>query len=413
MHKTSPLQKPFPAMPPIEGVAFSYAHSGTHYDKNDLLLVRFSEQTVAAGVFTRSLTASAPVRWCQKQLRWQKRNKQPVAALMVNSGNSNAFTGQAGEEAIMTQAGHMAKLLDCEKEQIFIASTGVIGKPLPVADIVRHYPKMVNDLTQSHDWQEATIATQTTDTFSKGVCREIIIEGEKLCLNAIAKGSGMIEPNMATMLAWLFTDASISGEMLQHMLEKACDKSFNAITVDSDTSTSDTLMAFATNKASHKKIEAESDPNYKILQQAIEDILIELAQLVVRDGEGASKFIEINVKGAVSERSAKIIAKSIANSPLVKTAIAGEDANWGRVVMAAGKAGEPLDSDLLSVDFGGFSIVEKGQLQDDYNEDDVTKHLQGQNIIINVHLHLGQASATVWTCDLTHDYIDINADYRS
>ncbi len=413
MHKVSPLQKPFPSMPIIKGVKFSFAHSGTRYAKNDLLLVHFSPQTVAAGVFTRSLTASAPVKWCQKQLHWQKRNQEAAIALIVNSGNANAFTGLKGQKVVIEQSNAIAKLLDCQKEQVFVASTGIIGQPLPIDDIIKHYPQMVQNLKADNDWQQATIATQTTDSFSKAVCKEIDIEGHKVRLNAFAKGSGMIEPNMATMLAWLFTDAHISQAMLQQILNTACEKSFNAITVDSDTSTSDTLMVFATNKAGHSFIDSDENAAYDRLQQAVEEVLIELAQLVVRDGEGASKFIEVQVKGAVSERSAKVIAKSIANSPLVKTAIAGEDANWGRVVMAAGKAGEPLDQELLSVSFGDTNIVQKGLLLINYDENDVTEHLKGQNINIKVNLHLGAGEATVWTCDLTHDYIDINADYRS
>ncbi len=413
MHKISPLQRPFPLMPSIEGVEFSVAHSGTRYKRNDLLMLRFAPETVAAGVFTKSLTCSAPVIWCKNQLRWQRRNNKNVAALIVNAGNANAFTGEAGEAAVLKQSGSLAALLECQKEQIFIASTGVIGEPLPVDAIIAHYPPMLRNLKNDNAWQEAVLATQTTDTFSKAACRIIEIEGQTVKINAIAKGSGMIEPNMATMLAWLFTDACISQKMLQQILEQACHKSFNAITVDSDTSTSDTLMAFATQKAGHSPIEDESHRAYKIFSQAVEEVLVELAQLVVRDGEGASKFIEINVKGAVSERSAKVIAKSIANSPLVKTAIAGEDANWGRIMAAAGKALEPLDASLVSLYFGDVLIVEKGLLAPDYREENVAEHLKGQDISIALDLHLGEGQATVWTCDLTHDYIDINADYRS
>ncbi|MFV0431048.1 MAG: bifunctional glutamate N-acetyltransferase/amino-acid acetyltransferase ArgJ [Alphaproteobacteria bacterium] len=413
MAKISPLKEDFPEMPAIEGVQFSVAHSGTRYNKNDLLLVTFTENTVAAGVYTKSLTRSAPVDWCKKQLKWQYRNKENVRALLVNAGNANAFTGHKGLEAVEQQCGHLAQIMGCFKEQIFVASTGVIGQFLPVDDITKHYENMYQNCSQDGLWQDAVKATETTDTFSKGACLQIELNGTNVTLNAFAKGSGMIAPDMATMLAWLFTDAQIEAKILQQMVEECVETSFNAITVDSDTSTSDTLMAFATQKANNNKIVDDKSTDYSVLKAAVEKLLIKLAQLVVKDGEGATKFIEVNISGAVSNRSAKIIAKSIANSPLVKTAIAGEDANWGRVVMAIGKAGEPADRDLLNISFGGVKVAEKGLAIEDYDEEPIAEHLKGQDIVIDVSLGLGDGEASMWTCDLTHEYISINADYRS
>ncbi|MFV0321534.1 MAG: bifunctional glutamate N-acetyltransferase/amino-acid acetyltransferase ArgJ [Alphaproteobacteria bacterium] len=413
MNKISPLKEDFPKMPAIKGIEFSVAHSGTRYKKDDLLLVKLGQGTVAAGVYTKSQTRSAPVDWCKRQLRWQHRNNQSPVALIVNSGNANAFTGNKGIEAVEAQCGYLADIVDCFKEQIFVASTGVIGQFLDVEAITKHYNGMVDNLSANGDWQKAVYATETTDTFSKGVTTQIELSGETVTINAFAKGSGMIAPDMATMLAWLFTDAKIEAKMLQQILTETVDTSFNSITVDSDTSTSDTLMAFATQQANNPIIADDENTDYSVFKKAVEDVLIKLAQLVVKDGEGATKFIEVNVTGAVSARSAKVIALAIANSPLVKTAIAGEDANWGRVVMAVGKAGEPADRDLLSIKFGGIEVAQKGLAVAGYDEAPVAAHLKGQNIVIDVHLAIGQGKATVYTCDLTHEYISINADYRS
>ncbi|WP_138378753.1 bifunctional glutamate N-acetyltransferase/amino-acid acetyltransferase ArgJ [Luteithermobacter gelatinilyticus] len=408
--KISPLAPAeFPNMPVLEGVRLGTICSGTRYQgRDDLLFARLPEGTVTAGVFTRSKTRSAPVDWCRRGIEsgWGGR------ALLVNAGNANAFTGRAGEAAMKQTIAAAARVVGCAEEEVYVASTGVIGEVLPGEKI----SAAVEDAARTNStWRQAADAIRTTDTFPKGATRTAVIDGRKVTLNGIAKGSGMIAPDMATMLAFVFTDAALPRTVLQHILKEATDKSFNAITVDSDTSTSDTLLVFATGTSgAGAEINDSQDPRLEDFRSQFLEIMQDLAQQVVKDGEGASKFIEITVAGAEDDRAAKVIALSIANSPLVKTAIAGEDANWGRIVMAVGKAGEAADRDRLIIEIGGQRLTEAGQAAESYDEAACTAHLKGQYIHIFVDVGVGgDGQATVWTCDLTHDYITINADYRS
>ena len=332
-------------------------------------------------------------------------------ALVVNAGNANAFTGYRGREAVEQIMAQVAQHLGCEPSDVFVSSTGVIGVPLP-RDKARAGVAAVLEAPQC-SWEEAAATIGTTDTFWKGALATAIIDGRTVTLAGIIKGSGMIAPDMATMLGYLFTDAAVEPEFLQRMLSAASADTFNCITVDSDTSTSDTVLAFATGQADNAPLASFDDPGADAFAAALHDVCRQLAQLVVRDGEGAQKFIEVRVTGAASDDSARRIGLAVANSPLVKTAIAGEDANWGRVVMAVGKAGEPADRDKLSIGFGGTWAARDGQPLADYNEAPVAAHLKGREIQIEVDLGLGDGRATVWTCDLTHGYIAINADYRS
>jgi glutamate N-acetyltransferase/amino-acid N-acetyltransferase len=403
MTKTSPLSSPFPAMPAIEGVKFAVAEAGIKYKKRtDVMLAEVADGSAVAGVFTKSRTASANIVWGKKIL-----STGTARLLIVNSGNANAFNGRAGEESVARITELAAQKFNCSENEIYPCSTGVIGQPLPDNKITDALDTLKNNL-KSDLWFEAAKAIMTTDTFPKGVTKTAIIDGKKVIINGIAKGSGMIAPDMATMLSYVFTDAAIDAPYLQKIFSEGIEKSFNSITVDSDTSTSDTALIFATGKAGNAKNADFSDFTTKL-----HELLLELAHLVVKDGEGATKFIKIDVTGAENDKAAKVIAMSIANSPLVKTAIAGEDANWGRIVMAVGKSGEEADRDKMSVSVGGIVIVQNGQLNPNYVEAEVTKHMQGQNIDLATDVGIGQGKATVWTCDLTHDYITINADYRS
>ena len=402
----SPLALPLPELAPVAGVRLAVGEAGIRYKgRTDVLLAEFAEGTTVAGVFTRNLCPGAPVTYCREVLQGGL-----ARGLVVNAGNANVFNGVAGIRAVEATAAAAAKTLDVPQETIFLASTGVIGEPLPAQKIVAVMDRLKSEL-QPSGLENAARAIMTTDTFAKAATRTARLCGTDIRITGIAKGSGMIAPDMATMLAFIFTDAAIPAPALQAMLGKAVDHSFNAITIDSDTSTSDTVLLFATGAAGNKPVEDAA--HLADFRRALGEVTHDLAMLVVRDGEGASKLVEITVDGAVSNPSAKRIALSIANSPLVKTAIAGEDANWGRIVMAVGKAGEPADRDKLAIAVGGTWMAKSGGVVPGYNEAPVVAHMRGREIKIEVDIGLGQGRATVWTCDLTHGYIDINGSYRS
>jgi glutamate N-acetyltransferase/amino-acid N-acetyltransferase len=403
----SPLAQPFPAIPPIAGVTPRVARARyKDWDRCDLTYVELAEGTAVAGVFTRNVCCSSEVEMGREQVRLGR-----ARALVVNAGNANAFTGYRGREAVEQIMAQVAQRLGCEPSDVFVSSTGVIGVPLP-KDKARDGVAAVLDAPQC-SWEEAAVTIGTTDTFSKGALATAVVDGRTVTLGGIVKGSGMIAPDMATMLGYIFTDAAVDPAFLQHLLSESSDDTFNCITVDSDTSTSDTVLAFATGKAGNGTLASFDDPGADAFAAALHDVCRQLAHWVVRDGEGARKFIEVHVTGATSDESARKIGLAIANSPLVKTAIAGEDANWGRVVMAVGKAGEPADRDKLSIGFGGTWAARDGQPLADYDEAPVAEHLKGREIQVEIDLGLGEGRATVWTCDLTHGYIAINADYRS
>ena len=403
----SPLAAPFPQMPEIGGVTLRIARARyKEWDRADLTFAEFAEGTAVAGVFTRSACPSSEVEMGREQIKHGK-----ARALIVNAGNSNAFTGYRGREAVEQIADQVAAHLDCSPAEIFISSTGVIGVPLPKDKARAGVAAALN--AEPCSWEDAANTIATTDTFAKGATASAMVGGTRVEISAIIKGSGMIAPDMATMLGYIFTDAAIDPAFLQEILSDANRRTFSCITVDSDTSTSDTVLAFATGAAGNAPLKSYDDEGADAFAAALHDVCLQLAQLVVRDGEGASKFIEISVSGAQSDESARKIGLSVANSPLLKTAIAGQDANWGRVVMAVGKAGEPADRDKLSIGFGGIWAAKNGQPVPDYDEEPVARHLQGQEITIEINIGIGSGSATVWTCDLTHGYIDINADYRS
>jgi glutamate N-acetyltransferase/amino-acid N-acetyltransferase len=408
--KISPLApERFPAIPSVAGVRAASCACGVRYRaRTDVLLVEFAPGTAVAGTLTRSLTASAPVDWCRQTLPGGA-----ARALLVNSGNANVFTGRAGVTAVEQTVGGVADALGCRPDQVFVASTGVIGEPLPVEKIVVALPELAKGLAAGK-WEDAARAIMTTDTFPKGSMRNARIGGASVTIAGIAKGSGMIAPDMATMLAFVFTDAAIPAPVLQAMVGPVVDRTFNCITVDSDTSTSDTVLVFATGAGgSHPPATDAVSPLLADFRAKLEEVMLDLAHQVVRDGEGASKFIAVTVTGAENDRAARRIALSIANSPLVKTAIAGGDANWGRIVMAVGKAGERADRDKLSIRMGGVQIAKDGNPVPGYDETPVVAHVRGRNVVIETDVGVGQGRATVWTCDLTHGYIDINADYRS
>ncbi|MGV3511845.1 MAG: bifunctional glutamate N-acetyltransferase/amino-acid acetyltransferase ArgJ [Novosphingobium sp.] len=403
----SPLATPFPSLPAIAGVSPRVARAGyKDWGRCDLTYVELDEGTAVAGVFTRNVCSSSEV-----ELGRQNVSQGRARALVVNAGNSNAFTGYRGREAVEQIMEQVATHLGCAKEEVFVSSTGVIGVPLP-KDKARAGIEAALQ-AEPCDWQTAAQTIGTTDTFAKGVTASALIGDVRVTFSAIIKGSGMIAPDMATMLGYIFTDAAVSPAFLQECLSAANRRTFSCITVDSDTSTSDTVLAFATGKAGNAELTGFDSPGADAFAAALEQVCRELSHLVVKDGEGAQKFIAISVTGAVSDESARKVGLAIANSPLVKTAIAGEDANWGRVVMAVGKAGEPADRDKLSIGFGGIWAARDGQPLADYDEAPVAAHLKGRDISIEVDLGLGQGASTVWTCDLTHGYISINADYRS
>jgi glutamate N-acetyltransferase/amino-acid N-acetyltransferase len=399
----------FPVLPTIDGVTLRVARAQYKtWDRCDLTYVTLKEGTSVAGVTTTSKCPSPEVEWCREAL--VSGNGQ-ARALIVNAGNSNAFTGHRGRAAVEAITTRIAAETGCDPAHIFVSSTGVIGVPLPIDKAMAGID---NALTAPPcDWEAAAATIMTTDTFAKAATTSAVIGDRNVHLVGIIKGSGMIAPDMATMLGYIFTDAAIAPAMLQQMLSAANRTSFSCITVDSDTSTSDTVLAFATGAAGNAPITSMDDQGAEAVQAALRDLCLQLAHLVVKDGEGATKFIRIDVTGAVDNASAHRIALSIANSPLVKTAIAGEDANWGRVVMAVGKAGEPAERDRLAIRFGTTLVAEAGLAVAGYDEAPVAAHLKGHDIDINVDLGLGHGRATVWTCDLTHGYISINADYRS
>jgi glutamate N-acetyltransferase/amino-acid N-acetyltransferase len=408
-HPVSPLApKTYPELPQIAGVRFATAEAGIKYKgRTDVLLAAFDEGTTVAGVFTSSKCPSAPVDWCRQSL------KGGVArGLLVNSGNANAFTGMKGRHTVEVSADLAARALGVNAGEVFLASTGVIGEPLDPQKFDAVTREMAGRLGSGR-WMDAARAIMTTDTYPKLATATVEFDGVTVSIAGIAKGSGMIAPAMATMLSFVFTDAPISSGVLQGLLQPLIDESFNAVTVDSDTSTSDTCLVFATGRAPIDAINSPADPRAHAFAEALGDVLHDLAMLVVRDGEGATKLVTVNVEGASSDESAFRIAKSIADSPLVKTAIAGEDANWGRVVMAVGKAGEPADRDRLRIAFGDIVVAEHGERARHYDEAKASAYMKNQELELSVGIGLGSGRATVYTCDLTHGYIDINGSYRS
>tara|TARA_E500000178_G_scaffold51832_3_gene47634 strand:+ start:1700 stop:3094 length:1395 start_codon:yes stop_codon:yes gene_type:complete len=398
----------FPSMPDIPGLSLATASSGLKYKgRDDLMLMSFAPGTTVAGVFTQSQMQGAPVTWTKDAVA-----HGGARALLVNAGNANAFTGSHGDAACQTLAHETARQLGCDPRDVALASTGVIGEPLDVTPIIEKLPGM-NKAASPTNWDAAARAIMTTDTFPKGAFRETDIDGHKITICGIAKGSGMIAPDMATMLGFVATDAAIPPELLQNLLIAGTRDSFNAITVDGDTSTSDMVLLYATGRAVHEPVRRVSDPRLRDFREKLDDLMGDLARQVVCDGEGASKFVTITVKGAATTHAARRIAQSIANSPLVKTAIAGNDANWGRVVMAVGKSGEKADRDKLMISFGGHDVARHGMRAPEYDEQTMSNYMQRGQIDIEVDVGVGRSRSVVWTCDLTHEYISINADYRS
>jgi glutamate N-acetyltransferase/amino-acid N-acetyltransferase len=399
----------YATLPPLAGVRLAVAEAGIRYrNRTDVLYVALAAGTAVAGVFTKSRCPSAPVDWCRENLPGGT-----ARALVVNSGNANAFTGAKGRDAVALTADIAGRAADCTPSEIFIASTGVIGEPLDATK----FEGVLTDCearAQADGWFEAAKAIMTTDTFPKLATRTVDLGGVPVTINGIAKGAGMIAPDMATMLSFIFTDAPVAAPALQALLSRSTDTTFNCLTIDGDTSTSDTVMLFATGGAAGAPlIETAGDPRLAAFADALEGLMSELAQLVARDGEGARKFVTVRVTGAVDDRSAHRIALSIANSPLVKTALAGEDANWGRVVMAVGKAGEPADRDRLSIAFGDVRVADRGARDPAYDEAQTSEYMKNEAIDLSVDLGLGRGAARVWTCDLTKAYVEINGDYRS
>ncbi|WP_170786094.1 bifunctional glutamate N-acetyltransferase/amino-acid acetyltransferase ArgJ [Ruegeria lacuscaerulensis] len=403
--KVSPLAPAaFPDLPAIDGVRFATVEAGVRYQgRTDVMLAVLDPGTSVAGVFTRSATRAAPVLDCQDKIGGAS---DGPAAILVNSGNANAFTGHYGQTSVAEVTQAVSKATGVAVDRVFTSSTGVIGEPLPHDRIVSQLEALKAGLSR-HAIEDAARAIMTTDTFPKGASAQIEIDGKTVSIAGIAKGSGMIAPDMATMLVYIFTDAQVEQSALQAMLGAQTDRTFNCITVDSDTSTSDTLLLCATGASG---VDATGNAAFA---QALETVMLDLAQQVVRDGEGATKFLEVRVTGAASDADAKVHGLAIANSPLVKTAIAGEDPNWGRIVMAIGKSGAAADRDLLSISFGDILVAEKGWVSPDYREEDAAAYMKGQDLVIAVDLGLGEGASTVWTCDLTYGYIEINADYRS
>jgi len=403
--------KELPRLPSIDGVRFATCAAGIRYPgRTDLLLALFDAGTTVAGVLTQSKTASAPVEWCRAHL-----DHGMARALVVNSGNANAFTGKRGREAVKLTAEAAAQAAHCLEADVYVASTGVIGEPLDPGK----FTGLLGDLAakaSADAIEEAARAIMTTDTYPKLATREAKIDGTSVTINGIAKGAGMIAPDMATMLAFVFTDAAIEPGPLREILAPTADETFNAITIDGDTSTSDTLLLFATGAAASRgapRIGLSDDPRLNDFRATVTEVLRDLAHQVVKDGEGATKFVTIRVAGAESPAAARTIARSIANSPLVKTALAGEDPNWGRIVMAVGKAGEKADRDTLGIKFGDIQVATNGEVDPDYREERGAAYMKRPEIEIVVDVGVGDGASTVWTCDLTAQYIAINADYRS
>ena len=404
----SPLAVPLPELPPLAGVRLSSAAAGIRYKgRTDVVMMEVPSGSTVAGVFTSNKCPGAPVDWCRSALSGSK-----TRLVVVNAGNANVFTGKAGKDACVATASAAAKIAGCPMKQVFVASTGVIGEVLPHEKLVAALPGLHENLNENN-WEAAARGIMTTDTFPKASTRVAKIGDAEVRITGIAKGSGMIAPDMATMLCFIFTDAKIPASAMQTLLKKGVDGTFNCTTVDSDTSTSDTVLLIATGKAKHPRVPAEGGKILADFAEALNELLLDLALQVTRDGEGAQKLVRIDVTGATNARSAKKIAMTVANSPLVKTAIAGEDANWGRIVMAVGKAGEPADRDKLSIGVGGTWMAKEGGVVPGYDETPVVAHMKGREIDIAIDIGLGRGKATVWTCDLTHGYIDINGSYRS
>ncbi len=415
--KISPLAPTggFPNLPEVLGVRFASGSAQVRYKgRDDVMLAEIAAGSAVAGVFTKSLTRAAPVLDCESKLKLALENghARSKMGLVVNSGNANAFTGGAGDGSVRAVSRAAAEILSTTESLIFTASTGVIGEPLPHAKIIATLGSLGNNLAPDQI-EFAASAIRTTDTFAKGASATAKLDGREVTISGIAKGSGMIAPDMATMLVFIFTDVAIDPRTLQKIVSAANRKTFNCITVDGDTSTSDSLLVFATGAAGNREIKSTGSKAAKAFAGALQKVMLDLAHLVVRDGEGATKFIEIEVNGAVSDSSAQKVGLSIANSPLVKTAFAGEDPNWGRIVMAVGKSGEQADRDKLSIRFGEILVAEKGWVAEGYVEDDGTAYMKSAELSLSVDLGVGTGSARVWTCDLTHGYIQINADYRS
>ena len=398
----------FPDLLPVPGVRLAAAEASLRYrGRPDLLLASFAPGTAVAGTLTRSHTAAPPVHWCRALL-----GEGGARALVVNAGNANAATGEQGHAAVRRTAESAAVLVGCSADEVFVSSTGVIGEQLPVERLTAALPGLHDRLSDSA-WPEAAAAIITTDTYPKGASARAEIDGVPVVINGIAKGSGMIAPNMATMLAYVFTDANLPAAVLGPALRRGVNRSFNAITVDGDTSTNDTCLLFATGAAGHRRIARAGDPRLQSFRAALEAVLTDLAQQIVRDGEGAQKLVSIVVRGAASEAVARKLGLAIANSPLVKTAIAGEDPNWGRIVAVVGRAGVAFDQAQLSIRIGGERAATNGVADPAFDEPAAARHMKGQEVEIVVEIGSGPGTATVWTCDLTHGYIEINADYRS
>ncbi|HVZ30149.1 MAG TPA: bifunctional glutamate N-acetyltransferase/amino-acid acetyltransferase ArgJ [Asticcacaulis sp.] len=407
----SPLAVPLPNMPPVGGVQIATDRAGFYkHDRKDTLLMKFAEGTTCAGVFTRHTIGSAPVDWCKKQL--EANDGQDIHALVVNAGCANAFTGKPGADAARRTASALARRIDCRQRDILLASTGVIGVVLDDSKIAAKLYDLEKNL-RADAWAEAAETIMTTDTFPKGASEVAEIDGIKVRINGIAKGSGMIAPDMATMLAFIATDATCSPGVLQSLLALFTRTTFNSVTVDGDTSTNDTCLLFATGAAGAPRISRAGDKRLSDFRDKLEKVMHSLATQLIRDGEGATKFVKVNVTGAANPASARKIAKSIAESPLVKTAIAGEDANWGRIVMAVGKTEEPVERERLSIRFGNLTAAENGAVALNYSEAAMSAYMKNQELEISVDVGVGKASAHVYTCDLTHGYISINGDYRS
>jgi glutamate N-acetyltransferase/amino-acid N-acetyltransferase len=406
----SPLApETYPSLQPLAGVRLGAVAAGIRYKtgRSDLMAAVLEPGATIAGVFTRSKTPGAPVVWCRDILPHGS-----CRAVIVNSGNANVFTGKAGRKVVEDTAAAAAQALGCKPEEIYISSTGVIGEVPPGEKIVSALPGLLGAVA-ADGWDQAARAIMTTDTFPKLSLRTAKIDGVTVTLQGFCKGSGMIAPDMGTMLGYVFTDAALPAPVLQSLLAAGTDKSFNSITVDSDTSTSDTVLLVATGKAGNAPVTSPTDAKLGDFKRKLNSLLVELAQLIIKDGEGAEKFVEIRVTGAASAQAARKIALSIGNSPLVKTALAAGDANWGRIVAAVGKSGEAVDRDTLAISVGGVLIASEGGPVPGYDEAPVAKHMAGQNILIEVDIGLGRGKATIWTCDLTHRYIDINGSYRS
>ena len=409
---TSPFTpKKLAELPPVAGVRLAACEAGIRYaGRKDLLLALCDEGTAVGGVLTRSKTASAPVEWCRAHLPGDD-----ARVLVVNAGNANAFTGMRGQQAVQATAQAAADVAGCSENAVLIASTGVIGEALEADRFTGKLADLAKD-ARPDAWGDAAAAIMTTDTYPKLATRTLEIGGVAVTLNGIAKGAGMIAPDMATMLSFIFTDTAIAPELLQRLVVRASEPSFNSITVDSDTSTSDTVLVFATGAAANHnapRLSREDDPETQTFAAALEDLMLDLAHQIVKDGEGASKFVTVNVEGAEHDAAAKTIARAIANSPLVKTAITGEDPNWGRIVMAVGKAGEAADRDKLAIWFGDIAVACDGEAAPNYREEEGASYMKNAEIALRVDVGVGSGKATVWTCDLTADYIAINADYRS